>query len=730
MMMPEPSVLDYVRSRLWPRSYARVEIPPASKEAAVSEALEAPKLEAPSNNIENITALGVEAAPVDTASAQSLAAAWPWLAAGGLALALLGQAALGPGPGRSWMPGALLLGAAAVLTVLAVLRSEWSPSPPAAAPISAPFRINLLSLALGLLLSAAAFVFFVGDPPEFNFGNLILLGGGLYLVISALWAPPADWRQRLEGRLRRLRADPRLTFTLDPPAAAALLAIAAVLFFRFYRLGDTPPEMNSDHAEKILDILRVVNGERPIFFPGNGGREALIFYFGAGLHNIFGMELGFMLLKTASTLIGLASLPYIYGLGKQYGGKRLGWLAFTLMGIAYWPNVVARFGLRLPFYMLFTAALMFHLVRALQHGRRGDFVWAGVWLGLSVYGYTPNRLLPLIVLLAAALYLLHHLGDPARRRFGVTGLLVVVVISLVLFIPLLGYILSEPALFLARTLTRVTGVEQPLDASPVMILAGNLGQALAMFSWDAGEIWPISIPHYPALGIAAGALFIIGLAAALARYARCRHWLDLFLPLSIPLLLLPSMLALAFPSENPNLYRAGGAAVPVFVLAAAGLDGIIHVFSAGGRRRIAWGAALALLLVAAVQDYTWVFDTYRAQYRMAAWNASEIGAVARDHAERNGGPDTVWVMGFPHWVDTRLVAINAGYPDRDFELFPEQLETTLGDPRPQLFILNKDDTAAVEILRGLYPMGTLSHYASKTPTKEFQIYYVPPQEVP
>src|SRR5690606_10258595 len=140
-------------------------------------------------------------------------------------------------------------------------------------------------------------------------------------------------------------------------------AVLLILFFRLYRLGEVPPEMNSDHAEKLLDIIRVLNGDWLIFFPSNGGREALIFYLGAALHRYLGLPLGFTLLKTGSVLIGLAALPFLYGLGVEVGGRRAGWLALTLAGIAYWPNVVSRFGLRLPFYFLFTAALMFFLVR-------------------------------------------------------------------------------------------------------------------------------------------------------------------------------------------------------------------------------------------------------------------------------------------------------------------------------------------------------------------------------
>jgi len=37
----------------------------------------------------------------------------------------------------------------------------------------------------------------------------------------------------------------------------------------------------------------------------------------------------------------------------------------------------------------------------------------------------------------------------------------------------------------------------------------------------------------------------------IVRYIRKRDWVDLFLLVSIPLLMMPSILSLAFPEENP-----------------------------------------------------------------------------------------------------------------------------------------------------------------------------------
>jgi hypothetical protein len=74
-----------------------------------------------------------------------------------------------------------------------------------------------------------------------------------------------------------------------------------------------------------------------------------------------------------------------------------------------------------------------------------------------------------------------------------------------------------------------------------------------MFFWDNGKIWAHSVMNRPALDLVSAALFLPGVTLMLARYGRQRDWRDIFLILSIPLLMMPSILSLAFPQENPSL---------------------------------------------------------------------------------------------------------------------------------------------------------------------------------
>jgi hypothetical protein len=386
--------------------------------------------------------------------------------------------------------------------------------------------------------------------------------------------------------------------------------------------------------------------------------------------------------------------------------------------------------MRLPFYMLFTASTMYFLLRGIRSARRRDYILAGISLGISIYGYSADRILPLLVLAAVGLYLLSPQSSGQRLK-TVVSTFSLVFISFIIFLPLLRYMLEEPQGFFFRTLTRMGGLEKPLEGPAGVIFLNNLWNALKMFSWSGGVVWPISIPDYPALGMVSGGLFYMGAALVLLRFLHKRNWLDIFLLLSIPILMLPSTLSLAFPAENPNLYRTGGVIVPVFLMVGLAMDGLMRAVenlnTSPASNRLSWAVAALLIALSIFQEYDLVFNKYYQQYRISAWNSTEMGQAARNFIGLSGSPDSVWVVGYPYWVDTRLVALNAGYPGRDFQIFPEQLETTLSGENSKMFILNPQDITSQEKLKQLYPSGWFQEFQSQVESKDFTLFLVPPE---
>ena len=509
--------------------------------------------------------------------------------------------------------------------------------------------------------------------------------------------------------------------------------VAIVTFFRVYNLRGVPSEPFSDHAEKILDVYDVSQGQTHIFFPRNTGREAIQMYLTLVVSWLFGTGLSFISLKIGTVFCGLVTLPYMYLLGKEFGGKRLGLLAVFFTGIAYWPNVISRVGLRFPLYPLFVAPTLYYLIRGLRMRNRNDFILSGLFLGFGLHGYSPFRIVPIVVVIAVGLYLLHS-QSKGNRKEAIIWLAMLALISFIVFLPLARYWLDNPVMFSLRAFSRMGVADAPLPGPAWQIFLSNTWNALRMFNWDNGQIWVHSVPYRPALDVVSGALFLIGIVLVLIRYIRRRHWQDLFLLLAVPLLQLPSILSLAFPTENPALNRAAGAAVPTFLIVALALDGLLAGIQSRMNRRLGtaltWVVILFLAGTASFQNFDLVFHQCATQYTAGAWNTSEMGAVIKQFGQTYGTTDSAWIVPYPYWVDTRLPGVWAGIPNRDFALWPQDFNTTLDVTGTKLIILNLQDTADTNALQLLYPQGVLStfHSATKVDGKNFLIFFVPPKK--
>jgi hypothetical protein len=725
----EPTVLDYVKSLLTFWKGKPLAIPPLeTQEAAAAE---------PTNELAAILA-EEETAPVTPGMADAFVEATvspasgpvlprklPWRALVALGLALVAQVSLEPRPYRTWLIGLFLYIMAAGWLAWSSWREEWTPAElPANERQPEDYRVRARWLYLCLPLALVAFVSLGGN--RFTSINVLLWLLAVATCVLAFWQGPLPFRRWAVWLREHLRLPWRISIS---SWTLLVLAVAGVvLFFRASQLNEVPPEMVSDHAEKLLDVWDVLNGQPSIFFPRNTGREALQMYLTAGIIHLFDTGFSHLSLKIGTVLAGLCTLPYIYLLGQELGNRWVGLFAALFAGIAYWPNVISRVGLRFPLYPLFVAPVLYYLIRGLRTASRNDFILAGLALGIGLHGYTPIRIVPLLILVVLGLYLLHPQARGDRKP-AITRLMVLVLVALMVFLPLLRYAIENPEMFGFRALSRLGTVERPLPGPALVIFLKNTWNALIMFGWSDGNIWVHSVTGRPALDIVSAALYYLGGVMLIVRYLRQRRWQDMVILLSIPLLMLPSILSLAFPDENPALNRAAGAMVPVFILVGIALEGLLSAirrsFSSRGGLALAWGAALLLVGFSSLQNYDLVFNQYQRAYELSSWNTSEMGAVVRDFGELYGNTESAWVVAYPYWVDTRLVGMNAGDTLRDYAIWPAELENTLSDPRAKLFLINPADQEAVDVLTRLYPLGSLTTYDSQV-EKDFLMYVVPP----
>lgn len=720
-MNQDPSVLDFIKSRM--RYWLRKILHPSSDVEKIEESefwLEATENPVP-----------VQASPDQTLT---VIPRFPWRVLLVLGLGLFGQLSLEPHPGseRTWQAGVILYLLAGLALIWINWRHEWTVQAWDAdvheASQDTRFLRSSLAFIVSLAFSLIAFLTFGGN--RFTSFNLVVWFIAIVTLMRAFWLPGvnnSNWVSAVKDFIFRSRWN----ISLNRSTLLVVAVFGLALFFRVHRLSDVPSQMVSDHAEKLFDIGDVLNGKTAIFFQRNTGREFFQFYLTAAIILLFKTGLTFLSLKIGTVLAGLVTLFYIYLLGKEIGTKRVGLLALAFAGIAYWPNVISRFGLRFPLYPLFYAPALYYLIWGLRTRNRNGFILSGLFLGLGLHGYSPFRIAPFVILLAIGLYLLHKQSEGYRQQ-TIWGLFSIIIVALIVFLPLLRYMMENPDTVLYRTLTRLGDLEQPLPGAAWQIFLQNFRNSLTMFGWDDGEIWPISVPHRPVLDVVTSVFFHLGVVLLTIRYIRQRHWMDVFTLISIPMLMLPSILSLTFPSENPSLNRSGAAMIPVFLVVGLASDSFLtaleSVSASIWNRRFAWALGIFLLAWASLQNYDLVFNQYKKLYDLSSWNTSEMGEAVHNFTALTGSSETAWLVGYPHWADSRLVMINAGFPLRDNGILPENFQSTLDDPRPKLFLVNPNDFAGIESLKSQYPDGWLMKYKSKYESKDFMLFLVPARE--
>jgi hypothetical protein len=658
---------------------------------------------------------------------------------GALLLAVIGQFII-TGNRQNYAWGLFFYACGLAAFVWIVWKDKLLPAPRAEAHIEArPIPFRLWPLTVTVVATLVAFVGAGGN--RFRPFGVVAWAVAVGAWLAAMWETPLltlvdGWWANVRARWQEGLFNFRLTRT-----AILLLGVLAVgAFYRYYELASVPPEMTSDHVEKLLDVGEILDGTPYIFFERNTGREPLQFYAAVLVIKLLGTGLTHLTLKIVTATAGLLTLPFIFWLGRELEDEAFGLLAALLTAVSYWAVALSRVGLRFPLTPLFVAPVLFFLLRGVRRGARNDFLLAGLCLGAGLNGYSTFRVTPALALVGAAWFALWAQNRENRARlFTHTALLFVTMF--LGFLPLFRFLTDRSDLFWARMFSRMSDAEQAVQGSPLLVFLSNQWRAALFFNYESERgAWANTILNIPALDVITGALFVLGLAFVIARAVVRRDKVAGFLLIALPVLMLPSTLSLAFPEENPSFVRLGSAIPVVMTLAAYPLWLILKQFQTLlPARSAAWAKAAALGVIvggAAAFTYNLYFVEYYQQYRLAAQNASEIGAVIRAFAESIGAYDTAAVRPYPHWADTRAVGMYAGDFWRDFAIQEADLGRYQGDPRPKLFVLHKNDFTArpdgqqpsVPLLRQLYPTGALSVYHSKIPFHDFLIYFVPGTE--
>lgn len=306
-------------------------------------------------------------------------------------------------------------------------------------------------------------------------------------------------------------------------AQEALLVVAllvAAAAFRLLRLDSLPPGFHIDEAYNMLDALRILRGEWPVFLEANAGRDVLYSYPQAAMVALLGPKA--YALRATSALIGMATVGVTYGFIRSLTRSRLvATLTALLLAGTFWHVAFSRFGIRAITLPLIEVLTFWFFWRGIRADRALDYGLSGLFLGLGAYTHPAGRLVP-VVLFAFVAYLIYMDREAARRY--VNGLLITALVAIVIFLPLGAYFWTHPDAFFGHpaevsVLTTDTESEVPRVGSMAR-LATNAWRVIQMFTWRGDTRWWRNLAGRPVFDPLMGLAFVLGLGLLLGLVLR------------------------------------------------------------------------------------------------------------------------------------------------------------------------------------------------------------------
>ena len=515
--------------------------------------------------------------------------------------------------------------------------------------------------------------------------------------------------------------------------------------FRLFDLDTVPRDMiPADHADDILDAYGIKQGRYHIMMIHGQAREPMHMYSMALLAQLPGLGFNFFTLKLLSAIEGLIALPVLFWMGIELMGSKnrklgivVGLILAGLVAVSYWHVVIARSATRSQLTTVFTALVMIYLARALRHNRRSDYVILGLLIGFGMYAAPSTRAIPLAVVAALVLSLFLRQMSWQKRLNVVLHLVVTGLVAFMICLPMVQVSLENPFAFSVNFTEHLFGAKpgQPVHLDiPVFAqtFMSNIGSALGMFNWMGDTNWRWSVSFAPVLDIFTGSFLVLGAASWLARLIKFRRDLvEWMVPLVIFSMLLPLLLNIAYPFNNPNITRASGAIPGIYLIAAVPIACIslrlARLFPGKLGRSLGLIFCAAVLLLANHRNTSLLFDKFPKVYEPAPY--SHIGSVIRGFAESDGAWGNAIVIPYPAYWDERNISIEAGQPALRNTAWLPDVPAFIDDARRRtddyrlnpnrdlLFIYAPEDEESSRQLQEWFPRGRemeLATYVSPT----------------
>lgn len=615
--------------------------------------------------------------------------------------------------------GVLLLLGGFILSVFAFLQ-EIQPAAPKVVLNSDLETENEIKVRLIWLL--AAFVMAIAASLMYRQGSFSFISGLLWLasivaIVAAFFQKKAIHKLDIRSIFSNLAGKPGKLI-------AYLILITFVLVFQLGRLQQVPPEIISSQVEAFYTVDGITYGDTSLWFPRNVTSEPISYYWAAFINQFTGGSLTFTGLKLAYGLAGLVVVFFLYKLGRRLFDEKSGYTSALLFGVGFWPilqqRAVLGFGLVLPILL----PALYYLFKSLQEDDINSLLVSSVLTGL---GLLTNKIFIVLIFANLFITIVYRMREQRVKTENTIPLRVGIgfIVGVVVALPLIFVIAANPTAWISPIINQLSNASSPVAGSPTITFFNNLLSALGMFNWLNRSSWVDGIANRAALDWVSGAFFLFGLCVTLLRDLFSNRKQAISLLILFFMMLLPSVFSIAQPMENPSLSRALGTAIPVFLIAGRGFSFAIDRLWSPEKesqwvRQAVFIGFFSLLIV--IRNFGMINSTYVRNYEASAWNAKEMAEVIRNYDTGQALNSQAYVVGYPHWVDARSVAISMDQPYLNLSILPQDLSSTVNLQSAKIFLLHINDTESLSQLQSLYPGGVATIYQSANTDKNFVIY--------
>jgi hypothetical protein len=459
-------------------------------------------------------------------------------------------------------------------------------------------------------------------------------------------------------------ADPRRPSARDSTRSGSgwlLLPIMLVASAaRLFALGRIPNGIWHDEALNGLEgIASSLAGLFPVFYPANFGREGLYI-------NLVGLSeraLGVnpFALRLPAALAGIATVTFVYLLGRELYSPSVGLLAAWFSASGFWAVLISRISFRAVLTPLLLAATVYFMVAAVRKRSMPLSAFAGFSCGLGFHAYPTFRLVPL--LLVCLLVAQWRAGPEVERKTLLRLWSVMSAVAIASAAPIVLYFARHPGDAISRSGVLVWNYEPPVSG----ILRGIL-IAIRMFALEGDLNWRHNYSGAPELSWPLAAFFLAG-AVVSVRSLRGKganwHWLP-WAWLCIGLI--PSVITF----DVPHAVRAAIVTPAAYLLCALGADAALGV---AAHRQVLRIGILAVIVAGGAGELAHYFGEYSPAVAATEAFCRRDAAIAR---ELNSQPAAIrrFIVVPPDPYFRHAVEFGTyGHPQPEYVSVPELLSS-------------------------------------------------------